>query len=146
MTALLQTVAIVSVAVVPTRDDAKGPLKAFQGTWVVVGFSHKGRSAPPQNLAGYRVTFAGDRMTLVSPQAFSEYQVRLDVTARPKALTATMTTPQVGAGRLLGIYKLEGDDLTLALDMRVQGSERPQDFESKSGSSVMVWVLKRPKR
>jgi uncharacterized protein (TIGR03067 family) len=45
----------------------------------------------------------------------------------------------------LGIYKLDGDTLTLCFDQE-PGAARPKAFESPAGTIVMVWTLKRVKK
>ena len=49
---------------------------------------------------------------------------------------------RIGEGELLGIYKLDGDRLTLAYH---QGEPRPEKFESKPGSGVTLLVLEKKK-
>jgi uncharacterized protein (TIGR03067 family) len=144
LTSQLWVLAVLSSGVA-RDDDAKKELKQFEGTWTVIEHAHNGRSAPAANLKGHKFVFSGDKLQIVSPVGKPEYQITLDGKTDPKSIEVAHTDPKDNSGPHLGIYKLEKDQLTVALDMRVRGSARPEGFEAKQGSPVMVWVLKREK-
>src|SRR5262249_10464273 len=78
--------------------------------------------------------FAGDRVTLdINTDNKGEGAFTLDPTRDPKEIDVT---PANGAGRKLGIYRLEGDRLTLRLG--AAGARRPKRFETGDTSTAVV--------
>jgi uncharacterized protein (TIGR03067 family) len=144
VTSLLWILAFL-LSAIARAEDAKKEVEAVQGTWTVIGHAHNGRLAPAKNLIGHRFVFSGNEMQMVSPDWKTEFQIKLSGTKDPKSIEATQTDRIADSEPHRGIYKLEKDQLTIALDMRVKGSAKPDGFEAKKGSPVMVWVLKREK-
>ena len=89
----------------------------------------------------------GMRYKMIPPGGSSAQTAEGTFTIDPKKTPATIDLVP-GKGRyegktLPGIYKLEGDTLTIAF--AEPGKDRPTAFESKAGSGVVLVVHKRAK-
>lgn len=112
---------------------ADSVLDLLQGAWRAVRIETGGRPAPEDLAAIVRYIFDGDRVTLMEgDQKAGEGVIRLDPAAEPKTFDFTATGgPQVGA-TALGIYRVEGDALTMCM-----GVERPPGFTG-AGEAALV--------
>lgn len=113
-----------------------------QGVWRAVSSVREGQAGPPEVIAtitrrveGNHVTWSRDGKT------FAGSTIEL----RPDAIPAAIDVlPDGGAARgerVLGIYRLEGDTLTIA--MADAGAPRPTSFESAPGVRVTVQTFRR---
>ncbi len=129
-----------------TEDKAKKSDKeTIQGEWKVD--SAKANGQEPQGAEGDQIkgatwTISADKITVTfnGEDRVSTYTV--DPTAKPKAIDV-MSEKE---GTFKGIYKLEGDTLTICASIQRGDNERPTAFESKEGSFTMLMVLKRVKK
>jgi uncharacterized protein (TIGR03067 family) len=127
--------------------DRKAELAALQGEWELVSLEVNGRVATPTRLkdkAGYDLTVAGNSWrTRRPPDANATFVI--DPAKTPKAIDRTSRLggrPDSPEQTCLGIYKLEGDTLTVC--HRASGSERPGAFESRNDQGVVsVWARKK---
>ncbi len=71
-------------------------------------------------------------------------QFRVDAKSDPPQLDFVIRPNDPNPSRTHGIFKIEGDTLTICLVHA--GFERPTKFESPEGSSQTLYVLKRPKK
>ena len=117
----------------------------LQGTWRV--------DIPvPKNAPGMqgiavqevRYIFRGSQWGMTVPVPGLQFRptmlpFTIDPSQEPKAID--LTTPD---GKVVhGIYRLEGDTLTLCLDYDPQGTGRPRPTEFRTDSDVLVRVLRR---
>ena len=136
MSPLLLGLALTVAAPGPKDPPPKGP-PSLIGEWVVrkhvVG--GKGVDGP----VGSSVTFGEDGTTtyLGLTRAPATFKVN---TARTPAEVDFMPPLISSASGQFGILKVEGDTLTLCL---VGAGDRPTQFESPTGSSVKLIVLRR---
>lgn len=110
----------------------------IQGNWLIVGLEAGGKQEPEKNYKDNTFTFAKDRATL-REKGFPpvDFTFALDPTKTPKAIDLT---PTKGGGTVRGVYKLDGDDLTLCLSI---GGARPTEFATKAGGDTEAFTLKR---
>jgi RNA polymerase sigma factor (sigma-70 family) len=110
------------------------------GTWTMVSGEEGGQKAPPERLQDATATFAeGGKMTAKLGEREQEFTYKLNPAKKPKEFSVTNDQGQT----LLGIYRLDGDTLTVCFD---RSGERPTEFASKEGTSVVLEVLKREKK
>jgi uncharacterized protein (TIGR03067 family) len=120
----------------------------IQGDWKVDSFVHDGREpagAEADRFKNATVKITADKIiaTVGGEDRVATYTI--DATAKPKRLDITHKLPGGGEEIARNIYKLEGDTLTFCGN-RKPGTDRPEDFESKEGSDIILMVLKRVKK
>ena len=122
----------------PTRrDTSESDLKKLQGAWVRVTMTINGQPGA-QNTP---ITITGTRMQF--PSAGDAWTITLDTSKRPKTLDARRIGSPTNV--FWGVYRLEGDTLTICWRHNVTEDKRPTDFDgSKSG--IWYQVYKRQKR
>jgi len=140
MNALLLSVALAVGA--PAAKETKNP-PSLVGEWVAEKGVRGGdeNPIPPESV---RFEFTPDSKVRITEG--SKTSELAEYTADPKKDPAEFSiVPPPGKKKppVLGIYKLDGDTLTLCLR---QGGERPTKFESPKGSEVMLFTLKRVKK
>jgi len=111
-------------------------LQAMQGTWVLVAESLEGSPIAKPN-GSFTVVIEGSQKTVMAgSEVTARWEVALDPLATPKRMNSS------GDGKTLAeIYRLEGEELTIAFRNRWNDPRRPTDFEPSKG--IGIYVLKR---
>jgi uncharacterized protein (TIGR03067 family) len=112
------------------------------GEWLRVGHTQSGAAVPPDGEPHHQVFGADGKWTYsygsnVSPSG----TYVADARQSPPAID--IRTDSTGQNGWRGIFKVEGDRLTLCLVKA--GHERPKTFESTADLPTTVWVFKRVK-
>jgi RNA polymerase sigma factor (sigma-70 family) len=112
------------------------------GTWAYASVEVGGRKVPEEDLKEARMVFDAEGKFTANPKGHEMAGTyELDPTKKPREITT-----KNGEGRThLGIYKLDGDSLTICMSEEA-GAERPTEFATKEGSKVVLVVLKREKK
>jgi uncharacterized protein (TIGR03067 family) len=130
--------ALIAILFIGT-DDPANDLKKAEGSWTAISWEFEGKSFPADSR---RLEVRGDKFIWhFGSNILSTLVTHLESAKEPKELDLTR-----GEGdkqqTILGIYKLQGDTLTICTSSR---GERPKVFSSKPGSRCLLRVLKRDK-
>jgi uncharacterized protein (TIGR03067 family) len=144
---LLSAVALLTAGAVNAADDNPEPpvggLKQLQGEWPMQSL---GSTKPAAELAKqFQVSIKGDRWTLTSGKKgkLTTWHIKVDTSKKPMTIDVFVKDGDKQTIVWRGIYKLEGDLLTVC---RTTGdSGRPTSFEPK-GSKGMLIVWNRAKK
>jgi uncharacterized protein (TIGR03067 family) len=146
--------------------EPSGDEKTILGRWAVVSATEDGKAVAEDKIRSETLSFGNemagseqfsavsqDRYAWDSAETFdlSGGAYFLDPADTPKSITLFNHYQPRGANdsfvglkqeKLVGIYKFDGDRLTIALR---RGDKPPQKFESKPDSGIMLLVLEKPK-
>lgn len=110
----------------------------LQGGWTCIAGERGGEKAPEDFIKAFRMTFKDDQVTITIGPMTKSGTAQIDPAKSPKHITMKIEG-EAKAG--IGIYKLDGDTLTLAIGGEDVG--RPEGFVSGQGQKFMVLVFKR---
>lgn len=118
----------------------KSDLDAIIGTWWIVGLENGGKTHPEKTFRGNTFSFGrmkGANIATLAEGKYTpvEFGFSLDPTRTPKSLDLVLR-----GNTVRGIYKLEGDDLTICMSL---GGPRPTDFATRAAGDTETFTLKR---
>lgn len=137
---LLLTCSVVALCARADDSAGKKDQDKLQGAWKIVKAIKDGEAIPAAELETQELLVKGNQMTFKAPQGNEVVTFMLDPSAKPQTIDFTAPKKQ----SIPGIYKLEGDTLTLCF--RPESKHRPKEFESKKKSDVRLMVLERKKK
>lgn len=134
---VLAVAAVVAFATAGVADDKK-PL---EGKWTIESLTRDGKA--DDGMKGATRVHEGDKYTITPPKDSKAPTTEgtFTIDAEKKTIDMKPSSGNFKGKTLLGVYKLDGDTLTVAF----AEAERPKGFESKEGSKVVVAVMKKAK-
>lgn len=125
----------------PDPKDTPGP---FEGTWVFSSGKAGGRYSDPEDFDGHEKIWKGGKMiTRLHGKDTYIDTVTFDSTKKPGHVDIVQSAGPLKGKTLKGIYKVDGDTLTLCWGE--PGKARPTRFESPICSEVILEVWKKRK-
>jgi uncharacterized protein (TIGR03067 family) len=120
--------------------------KELAGTWQAVSYALDGKKASDEDMKKIRLLIDADGKTTAQREGktFIASTTRIDPTKTPKTIDITFTAGEDKGKTALGIYKIEGDRLTIC--RTAPGKERPSEFSSRPSSRHTLMVYRRVKK
>jgi uncharacterized protein (TIGR03067 family) len=124
-------------------DDMKSELEDLAGVWTCIAATNNGKPVPEQTVQKLRLTLTkeGGYKTELGDQVLFDSTCQIDPAAEPKQIDMIGTEGENKGKAAQGIYKRDGDALTICYTM--PGKPRPEGFESKPGSEATLVTWKR---
>jgi uncharacterized protein (TIGR03067 family) len=134
---LASMMVVVAVGFAVAADDKK----LLDGKWLIESVTKDGKA--DDAMKGATREHTGDKYTISPAKDSKAPAAEGTFTYDPETKTIDLkpTSGNFKGKTMLGIYKLDGDTLTVAFAEK----ERPKGFENKEGSGVVVAVMKKVK-
>lgn len=120
----------------------------LQGSWVCVKVEIDGEAHDHGGLAEMKQVFEKDTLRFYrGGKHVGDVSFTIDPTTTPKAMDWTYDSPERLKGKTRrGIYRLDGDSLTICFNISADRKERPSRFETGSESGLFLHIYKRADR
>jgi uncharacterized protein (TIGR03067 family) len=144
MTPALLALALVTAAPTTKDKDAKKEPPSIVGEWVAEKAVLAGNPRPAPD-GGVTMEFKADGKVVIKEGTKGPIEATYTTDPKKEPAEFEMTPPIKGPKNdsLIGIYKVEGDTLTLCL---APDGQRPAKFESSADVPTMLMTFKRAKK
>ena len=117
---------------------------AMQATWLASSAELGGSKFPDEVRKSIKLVIKDGKYTVTVGKDPDQGTVKLDPSAKPKAMDITGTDGPNKGKTILAIYELKGDTLRVCYDLG--GKSRPTEFKTKEGTQQFLVTYKREKR
>jgi len=126
----------------PGDDPATAERARHQGTWAVVSLVREGQAASADIVGSIRRVVEEDHVVWRRDgKNFAGTKFEVDPSKTPRAIDLIPDGGPARDRRVLGIYRLDGDDLTICV--ADPGGPRPSAFEAGTGSKQTLQTFRR---
>jgi uncharacterized protein (TIGR03067 family) len=127
-------------------EAVKKARKEMEGTWQAVSYALDGKKAPAEDLKKIRLVIDADGKTTAQRdgKTFIASTTKINPAKEPKTIDITFTQGDDRDRTAPGIWKIEGDRLTIC--RAAPGKARPSEFSSRPGSGLTLMVYRRIKK
>jgi uncharacterized protein (TIGR03067 family) len=143
---LALTVGLLLGFAAPVRADeeaiARGR-KALAGTWQAVSYALDGQKVAAEDLKHVRLHFDADGLAIAQRdgKTFLASKTTIDPTMEPATMDIAFIEGNDKGRTSLGLYRIEGDVLTICRS--APGKPRPSSFSSEPGSGLTLMSCRR---
>ena len=125
-------------------DIGKQELKRHQGTWIATSSTFDDQKAPEEIVRSIKRIVTDDHVVWQRDgKQFAGTKIVLDPTKEPNTIDVIPDGGPNRGERILGIYKLDRDTLTIC--MAAPGQPRPKEFRAEKGSGWTLQTFTREK-
>lgn len=139
----MRTVLTAGMILVASAAGLAADKSPIDGKWTIESVTRDGKK--DDAFTGASRVHEGGKYTMKAAEGktLPTTEGKFTVEADKKAFDMKPTGGRYKDKTLLGIYKLDGDTLTIAF--AEPGKDRPKEFASKEGSGVVLAVMKKAK-
>lgn len=139
-----------AVVVLAAGGGAGAPAPAdIKGTYLIVGLEFGGKAQPAEVIAkepeaDRTIKITADKMIAVKDGKEDPASYTIDTTKTPHHIDVTAKT----AGKeekMHGIFKQDGDTLTVCFALSDKAADRPKEFKSTADNKAVIMTLKMKK-
>jgi uncharacterized protein (TIGR03067 family) len=129
------------------KDDKK-PAPKLEGTYLIVGMEMSGEKIPAEFVtkapeADRTIVIKDGKLIATKGGKEDTVAYKVDNSKTPAEITTTETKPGGKTETSYGIYKIDGDTLTICMVESSDAKDRPKEFKTEKGSKTMIIVLKK---
>jgi uncharacterized protein (TIGR03067 family) len=125
------------------KETSSGDPK-LEGAYTHIGTEMAGKMGKESD-KDHIFRFEGNKMIPPKGKIEGAATIQCDPSKNPAEITISKTEASGKIDTSYGIYKLEGDTLTICMIKSDNPADRPKEFKTNNESRAMIWVLQKNK-